>query len=314
MGKAMGVLGPVINSGALLGPMVGGLLLSSVGYWRTWLVAVVMIVVDLALRLAMIDTPRLATAASEADDGPSDDDIAVSTVSIGPEVDERLRSNSFPSNCATKLQRHSSTSSMESSRTVPTHNAVFDPSVPTTTAETTPLLPTVSHRDSPPTCLSNAGYCYFILRQRRIVSSIFITLVVVIVYTSLTATLALHVENVFSWGPGHLGLLFLAFVGPSVLLGPFAGWLRDSVGVRWPTIIGTGLAAPCYVLLGLTGDERFHWVQGNLGKRICIGSLVLTGVAIELTVGMGIVEGVRMSSSLVSRKLEGLLISMDMTF
>ena len=58
VGKTMGIIGPIVGSGSFFGPMICGLLLSSVGYWKTWLVAVVMIAIDLVLRLAMIERPK----------------------------------------------------------------------------------------------------------------------------------------------------------------------------------------------------------------------------------------------------------------
>ena len=124
------------------------------------------------------------------------------------------------------------------------------------------------------------------------------------VYNSFNATLALHVQEVFRWGPREVGFLFLALVGPSVLLGPSAGWLRDAVGVRWPTVVGTGLATPLYILIGLVGAERFHWMRDDMGKGICVGALILMGVAIELTSGVCVIEGTRMSCvALYSEKL-----------
>lgn len=56
----MGIVGPITGSGAFLGPMVAGVLLSSVGYWRTWSVAIAMIALDLILRLAMTERPNAA--------------------------------------------------------------------------------------------------------------------------------------------------------------------------------------------------------------------------------------------------------------
>ena len=56
--------------------------------------------------------------------------------------------------------------------------------------------------------------------------------------------------------------------------------------MRWPTIVGTGLATPLYILIGLVGAKRFHWMEGDVGKTIYIGALVLMGVAIELTAGI----------------------------
>lgn len=60
MGKTMGIVGPIVGSGAFLGPIVAGVLLSSVGYWRTWSVAIAMIALDLILRLAMTERPKAA--------------------------------------------------------------------------------------------------------------------------------------------------------------------------------------------------------------------------------------------------------------
>ena len=107
-------------------------------------------------------------------------------------------------------------------------------------------------------------------------------------YNSFNTTLALHVEETFQWGPRQVGLLFLALAGPSVLLGPSVGWLRDSIGVRAPTILGTGLAVLSYCLIGIAGSEL------HAGKGIYIGGLVMMGVAIELTAGLCIIEGTGM--------------------
>ena len=117
-------------------------------------------------------------------------------------------------------------------------------------------------------------------------------------YNSFNATLALHVEKKFQWGPAQVGYLFLALVGPSALLGPPVGWLRDSIGVRAPTILGTGLATLSYVLIGLAGSGRFALTPGlEAEKGIYIGGLVMMGIAIELTAGICIIEGTSMFES-----------------
>ena len=68
VGKTMGIVGPIVGSGAFLGPLVAGVLLSSVGYWRTWSVAIAMIALDLILRLAMTERPKIAeSVATNAD-------------------------------------------------------------------------------------------------------------------------------------------------------------------------------------------------------------------------------------------------------
>ena len=114
-------------------------------------------------------------------------------------------------------------------------------------------------------------------------------------YKSFNTTLVLHVEDTFQWGPRQAGLLFLALAGPSVLFGPPVGWLRDSIGVRPLTILGTGLATLSYVLIGLAGSGRFAWTRSlDAGKGIYIGGLMMMGVAIELTAAICITEGIRM--------------------
>lgn len=114
-------------------------------------------------------------------------------------------------------------------------------------------------------------------------------------YNSFNTTLALHVEERFQWGPRQVGFLFLALAGPSVVLGPSVGWLRDSIGVRAPTIFGTGLATLSYVLIGSAGSEIFARMRSqDVEKGIYIGGLMMMGVAIELTAGICLIEGIRM--------------------
>ena len=242
IGKTLGIVGSVMKAGIFFGPMTGGFLLSSLGYWRAWIIVFALIALDLMMRLAMVDNPKVEGAPGKP-------------------------SNS--SDC-------------------------FD------SDERTPFLSACSENDSSPPPekpLSNAEYYIFIFRQRRIASSMFLTVVLSIVYNSFNATLALHVQTVFNWGPRQTGALYLALVSPSLVLGPFAGWLRDSWGVRWPTIAGTAIAVPSYILLGLAGDEHYRCLQGNHGKGIVIGTLVMIGFAIVLTNGICTIEGTSMSSS-----------------
>ena len=176
--------------------------------------------------------------------------------------------------------------------TATTHSLTLD--------ATTPLLPNSSTPDCQPSPtgtepLSNTRYFFLILRQRRIIASLLLSTILSTAYNSFNATLALHVEETFSWGPRQVGFLFLTLAGPSVLLGPPVGWLRDSIGVRAPTILGTGLATLSYILIGLPGSGIFVRMRSlDGGKGIYIGGLVMMGVAIELTAGICIIEGTRM--------------------
>ena len=294
MGKTMGIIGPIFSAGALFGPMIGGLLLSSVGYWHTWIAALVMISLDLLLRLAMIDRPKPSAGTPGADTVPSDE----ARIHRGPfttNLDKSSKSNTPEASCAA-VPPSKSPCSKPSSRTSAMPSTSLYPI--STAAEATPLLYTFSQPLCPPPPamepLSNAGYFLCILRQKRVMSSALITIMLSIVWSSFNTTLALHVQDVFHWGPRQVGFLFLALVLPSVLLGPLAGWVRDRVGVRWPAVAGTSLATPLFFLMGHVGDERFPSMRGELGKAICVGVVILMGFAIELTESICIVEGSRM--------------------
>lgn len=39
------------------------------------------------------------------------------------------------------------------------------------------------------------------------------------------------------------------------MLGPFAGWLRDRIGTRYPAVISLIIQADVLVLLGFAGNE-----------------------------------------------------------
>lgn len=293
MGKTMGVIGPIITTGAFFGPMVGGLLLSSAGYWHTWLAPIAMISLDLGLRLAMIDRPKPSTMAHRADTKTSNEaEVNTESGTQGPDKDSRP---SLPATSDAAITQSKSSNPTISSATSLMPNIAPAPS--SAASEATPLL-TIQHHSSSPTPTkphSNAGSFLIILQQRRVISSIVLDIILSTAFNSFHATLVLRIEELYHWGPREVGFLYLALVGPSVLLGPFAGWLRDAIGVWWPNIVGTGFATPLYVVIGLVGDERFPWTQGELGKGIFIGALVLMGFAIELTSGTCLVEGTRMA-------------------
>ncbi|KAL8950906.1 MAG: hypothetical protein Q9222_003084 [Ikaeria aurantiellina] len=292
MGKTMGVVGPIIGSGAFLGPMAAGVLLSSVGYWWTWSVAIAMITLDLLLRLAMTERPQRA-------------DCGMTTANAKPmrrieegNHDTPLAIAPDPKSCSDMAEGHGSKDDQQA-----TQLPEPDP--------TTPLLPNARSPHSQLSeaaaavatqPLSNMRYFFLIFRQRRIMASLLLNVIVSATYNSFNTTLALHVEEVFRWGPRQVGLLFLALAGPSVLCGPSVGWVRDSIGVRAPTIFGTGLATLCYVAIGAAASDYGPW-KGNLdaAKGIYIGGLVMMGAAIELTAGICIIEGTLVIDGLESR-------------
>ena len=246
MGKTIGIAGPLMKSGSFLGPMVGGILLSHAGYWRIWIAAYMIIIVDLVLRLVMTERPKAPAESPQGADASAADETAAERGALLP------------------------------------HERDEEPGE----RREEPLEATVEP-------LSNLSFYLFLLKQPRISASLLLSVLQGITYNSFNATLPLHVEELFGWNSEQTGFLFLALVGPSIVLGPFAGWLRDRVGVKGPTMAGTLITIPAFVLLGAAGDPKIPWAQGDGGKAALISGLILMGLGIEFTVGTCFIEGTR---------------------
>ncbi|KAJ5489098.1 hypothetical protein N7539_003988 [Penicillium diatomitis] len=58
IGVTLGVMTAVANSGTITGPMVSGFILELAGYWFTWSVPVVILVVDIVARMLMVENKK----------------------------------------------------------------------------------------------------------------------------------------------------------------------------------------------------------------------------------------------------------------
>lgn len=67
MGTVMRIAMSFFNAGMVAGPMVSGLLLENVGYWMTWLVPLVVLVVVMTARCLMIELPKQSYSESTSE-------------------------------------------------------------------------------------------------------------------------------------------------------------------------------------------------------------------------------------------------------
>lgn len=56
--KTVGTISSIFMSGLLVGPVVSGWMLRLLGYWPTWSTAILVLVIDMALRLVIIENPK----------------------------------------------------------------------------------------------------------------------------------------------------------------------------------------------------------------------------------------------------------------
>jgi MFS family permease len=170
---------------------------------------------------------------------------------------------------------------------------------PNPASEHSPLLNNCHGEPSPSREKSGVQYYKLLLSQPNFIGGIIGFSVFSAIRSSFSTTLPLHVGHVFDWGSLPAGLLFAAIQGPSFILSPFVGWLKDRIGTREPTTIGFAILTPLFWLIGTPGDERFAWAnEDNRGPIIYTGTLLAIGIFSTLLNGSGTIEATCLSSFL----------------
>ncbi|OGM42567.1 MFS multidrug transporter [Aspergillus bombycis] len=83
LGKTYGVISLVVAAGTSGGPMAAGILFEIGGYWLAWSSAFAIIVVDIVLRVLMIERPRTQPGTPRGDDhDPENDPLLSNNISI----------------------------------------------------------------------------------------------------------------------------------------------------------------------------------------------------------------------------------------
>ncbi|KAH0555648.1 hypothetical protein GP486_006407 [Trichoglossum hirsutum] len=302
MGKTLGVVSVFMNSASFAGPMVGGLLLEAIGYYPTWSVPIAVLLIDIAMRILMVEDPR--NRASQKIAGTSCDERScfgtrTTCKSECPDSDEP------PPESIQEPDRRQPAASDFSRLTVTeevivtyTPNPHYPPSSSTPSEghsidETSPLI--AAHKPAgavqPVTTeLTTIQFYMLLCRHRRILASLFLLMTYAILVSAFDATLPLHVKEAFGWGSSGSGAMFLALQAPGVVFGPLVGWLRDRVGVRYPTGIGFVLLAPLLFGLGMPANPLFPWLSLSAGKTLYLSVMIGVGVVINLVVGAGTVD------------------------
>lgn len=133
-----------------------------------------------------------------------------------------------------------------------------------------------------------------LLTNRRYVGGILSFLCYAIVSVSFDTTLPLHVGDVFHWGSFETGVLFAVLQGPNTFLSVPVKWLKDRVGLRYPTSVGFLALAMLLWLAGTPGDDRFPWANsGYRGPTIYAAAIAAMGIFMSLLNGTGMMEATR---------------------
>ncbi|KAL4746511.1 hypothetical protein BDW72DRAFT_207304 [Aspergillus terricola var. indicus] len=133
------------------------------------------------------------------------------------------------------------------------------------------------------------GFYRIMLTNPQILASLFNTLALSLTLAAFDTTIPLHVRDIFGWGSLPVGLIFFGLQIPTIALGPGVGWLRDRIGLRYPTTIACGLLAPLMWLLSVPGEE-FPWGKlagDTTGQVVYILAIVGIGFCLAFTRGAG---------------------------
>lgn len=132
---------------------------------------------------------------------------------------------------------------------------------------------------------SSLSFYRIVLCNIRVIAGLLNTLMFSIILSGFDATLPLHLQRIFHWSTLPIGMIFLGLQVPGMVLGPIVGWLRDRIGLRYPTTVGWALIAPMLWLLGMSGTGL-----GGNGKVIFIAGIVGIGSAAPLVRGAGTLQ------------------------
>lgn len=129
-----------------------------------------------------------------------------------------------------------------------------------------------------------ASFYLEMLSDCRVLASISSTMVYSIIIAGFNTTLPVHLREIFHWGSFTVGMMFLILRLPAIILGPFMGWVRDHIGLRYPTSLGWVLLAPLMFFLGIPSSPENH------GKAFFITCIACIGTASTLIQGAGMLH------------------------
>lgn len=276
MGKVLGGIMSFFASGSLFGPMTSGLILPSFGYWATWMFAILVLVIDMIMRVVMIEHKPSQETHHATNDSINKllPDIEATPANTA-EVNERTAlfhapvSETEDQNCA-KPQAGTGAAVCESN-SVPQH--------------------TPSHEN----------FYLFILTSSRALTALTCHCAMGVILLSLDTTLPLHAHRNFGWDTSQIGLMFLLLQLPSLLFGSLLGTCRDRFGTRFLACFGFLTAGVSIWFLGAASDIPVFAKHNS--EAVSMASLVGIGVARSCISGTGVLEITSKCSSLLSLRI-----------
>lgn len=175
-----------------------------------------------------------------------------------------------------------------------TEDSEANPAEETNNSEVSPLLSPIvqthSKDDETQQILPPSNFYYTMASDPRVLVSFANVFTCSVLIAGLNTTLPVHLRQIFEWGPLDVGTMFLLLRIPAIFLGPLSGWLRDNVGLRYPTTLGWVFLGPLFVIMGVPGNG-LSWASGDgQGKPIFVFSVIGIGMMLPLVHGSGMLH------------------------
>jgi MFS family permease len=229
-----------MNLGIFCGPLVGGIVYDRAGYYPVFYVCFGILVVDVVLRLLMIEKRQLPDKLKKFElDGVSHN--------------VELHSSSARSRSNAVLSDSSSEDPERQADAAGTEGQVEEEEIKTT--------PTPYNIHSVDTLF---GFKIFpalgLLKHSAVLITLFQSLLMAWIMTSFESTMTIHLHDLFNFTSLGAALMFLALAVPS-FVEPLVGKLSDKIGPRWIVSLGFVFLTPMLIILRLpNGDSVNHIV------------------------------------------------------
>ncbi|RAL14894.1 MFS transporter [Aspergillus homomorphus CBS 101889] len=243
VGAAMGYVSMALTVGTVFGPFIGGIMLSRVGYHSVFLLAIALIVVDISLRLVMVEQKTAAKwlpIKTEESSGLLDSPAGAGCVGYSTLGDQDSASSLCP----------------------PDDVLIESPGKER------------GEPDSSGKATSVPGIVRLICSGKLMVVLV-ATVVDAILYSSFDTVLPLYVMKTFDWGPMGIGLCFLPLFAPS-FASPWIGDAVDRLGALQIAFIGFLLDCPTFLLFQLVTENTIQH------QALLVVFLLLAGAASTL--------------------------------
>ncbi|KAK6074347.1 vesicular amine transporter [Seiridium cupressi] len=258
VGMAMGYVATAMSIALLIAPAVGGAVYAAAGYYAVYYIAFGVVLVDILLRLVMIEKKVAHQWSIEC--------VTPSTPGPDHDVEKTAAANPHPSG-QEGTRRAGNVPPLATETAASTASALLpmDPQNPT--AANGPDSHGLHGKQRP---------IWTLLKSTRLLAALYAIVVQAGIMMGFDAILALFVQSTFGWNSTAAGLMFIAVFLPG-FISPLVGWLADRYGAKWPSFAGFVVIIPTVICL------RFV-TENTIGHKVLLTVLLaITGVALSFS-------------------------------